>query len=250
MKNFKLYGYIGRKRVLVTNSQELSNAGTFDEQANFSENQQISFSCKIAKRINNTLEINPFYSLFYPEAKLTLELYEWGSNNPIINEEGNTIVETETLVSSNDLIIKTCDPKFYSQNEILSVTAEDFASNRFAKRGVNLEFTSTGNIEELTSELLSETKVNPNYKNIAKNLFSQYNIISTDNCEWTQKGLKFDAATFSFTVNTDGITEVSNFNFGFFLPQDVAEYKVKIECLNKLDKVIAIYPSDDLDAPA
>lgn len=76
MKSFKLYGYIGRKRILVTNSHELSNAGTYDEDYHIKENQQISFSCKIARNINNSTKPNPFYELFYPEAKLTLELYE------------------------------------------------------------------------------------------------------------------------------------------------------------------------------
>lgn len=93
------------------------------------------------------------------------------------------VISTEELIATHDLIIKTCNPEFYSKNEVLSITAEDFASNRFAKRGVNLEYTGVGNIQELAGELLAETKVNPNYKNIAKNLFSQYNIINTESCE-------------------------------------------------------------------
>ena len=38
-----------------------------------------------------------------------------------------------------------------------------------------------------------------------------------------------------------------DFSFGFFLPQEVFNYRIKMECLNKLDKVIQIYPIDDVD---
>ena len=62
MKNFKLYSFIGRLPVLVTTSAQVSSAATFEENCNIKQNDQIDFTCKIAKYIYPQQE-NKFYSL-------------------------------------------------------------------------------------------------------------------------------------------------------------------------------------------
>lgn len=206
MKNFKLYAYIGNMKVLVTNSQELSHASTFDESCSIEENQLINFQCKIAKYMHDLNEENKYYNLFYPEAPLTLELLDYDGN----------------IESSNNLIIKECSPEFYKENEILAITAKDYASDRFSKRGANLNFNETGNIQELAMELFAQTNVNPKYTNAAKNWFSPYKITETTNCEWTDGGLKYitnENNSFQFKIDIkDALPEaVYDFNFYPFL---------------------------------
>lgn len=160
MKNFKLYVYIGGVATLVTNSMSLSAAATYEETCSISENDQTSFSCKIAQYINPN-QLNLYFRYFYPNSKLKLELYDY-----------NGILE-----DSFDLIIESCSPSFSHDNQILSISAKDYASSIFAKTGVNLTFEQTGNIYELATQLLGETGLNSYYKDTTKNLFSSENLI-------------------------------------------------------------------------
>ena len=160
MKNFKLYIHIGNIATLVTNSMSLSAAATFEESCSIQENDQISFSCKIAQYININ-KLNLYYKYFYPNNKLKLELYDYDGK----------------IENSFDLIIESCSPVFSHDNQILSISAKDYASSIFAKTGVNLIFEQTGNIYELATQLLSETGLNSYYKNTTKNLFSNENLL-------------------------------------------------------------------------
>ena len=75
MKNFRVYAFMGNKRVLVTNSQEPSSSSTYDESCFIKENGQVDFSCKITEYLgekDGKRERNLFYDLFYPENKLSL----------------------------------------------------------------------------------------------------------------------------------------------------------------------------------
>ena len=159
MKNFKLYVYIGQNKTLVTNSKLLSAAATFEETCSLTENGQVSFSCKIAKNISPNTP-NLFYKYFSPGTKLSLELFTFN----------------DKLENIYDLIITQCSPTFYHNNQVLSITAVDFASNHFSKLGVNMDFEEVGNIYQLSTQLLAKTNLNPDYTNITNNRFEIGNV--------------------------------------------------------------------------
>ena len=168
MHNFKIYGYKGTKRVLITNSEELSSASTYDETFNLLENKQCTLSFKILKNLEN-LEINNYQDLIYPGAKIYFEQFDLKNN----------------LKFSTDLIITSYIPTFYEKNTEYSCTCNDFASVIFSKEGINLNLEQTGNIEELTEFILAETRKNPYYKNLGNNYWLSVNIIKTNNATKT-----------------------------------------------------------------
>ena len=76
MKNFKLYTYINNNPVLITNSRKITAAASFEETCSITENEQVSFSCKIVKNISPS-QPNLYYKYFYPNAKLRLDLFDY-----------------------------------------------------------------------------------------------------------------------------------------------------------------------------
>lgn len=205
MKNFRLYALVGNREVLVTKSQDSSHSSTYDENVEFNEYQQINFSCKIIKYLDENETLNQHYNLFYPEALLRLKTYDFNDN----------------LLTCDDLIIKECTPQFYEKNVILSVSAIDYASERFSKRGANLIFEETGNIKELAIKLFAESGVNTRYIEATKNLISEFNLVETQYGLWTPQGIicndtedttKNIELLFDFTNQLNKI----NYNFTFY----------------------------------
>lgn len=200
MKRFKLYGFISDSLVLVTNSQEPAVSSTFDEHVSFNQHQQINFSCKIMKYLGHDKTPNKLAELFYPEAMLRLETYDYNG-------------KLETL---NDLIIKNCAPTFYENNEVIQVEAVDYASERFSKRGANLNFESTGDIRQLCMQLFAESGVNTRYHDSTKNYFTEYNITHTEGTTWTKEGFLIDGNHSKFILDMSGQLNKMYYNLNFY----------------------------------
>lgn len=151
MKQFQIYGYIENRQVLITESRNLNGAATFDESFNLKENMKSSLNFKISDTLPDG-RVNPFIGLIYPEAKLRLifEDYEY----PF------------------DFIIKNKTPEFYENIIVYSISAEDYASNIFAKEGQGLTLSKTGTLRELAYEILVQSRKNLGYTNLTKNFLS------------------------------------------------------------------------------
>ena len=200
MKNFKLYSFIGRLPVLVTTSAQVSSAATFEENCNIKQNDQIDFTCKIAKYISPKQE-NKFYSLFFLKNKLRLDLFDYNWNKE----------------NSFELIIKECSPEITHDNEILNITAQDYASYQFSKKAVNLEFEQTGTIIDLARRLMAESTLNSQYNNSYDNLLNFSTIECLNgSCTKVDNTIQWNGeASFSFSMPLTQKLKPGQYRFNF-----------------------------------
>ena len=75
MKKFIIYGFTGNNPVVITNSENLSFASTFDETMSIQRNMKSSLSFKITDKLESG-ETNPFLGLVYPTAKIRLKVWQ------------------------------------------------------------------------------------------------------------------------------------------------------------------------------
>lgn len=155
MKQFQIYGFINNRPLLITDSSNLHGAATFDETFSLKENMKSSLSFKIADTLPNGVT-NPFLGLVYPEGKLRLVFEDY--DIPF------------------DFIIKSKTPEFYKNLIVYSISAEDYASNIYAKEGQGLTLSKTGTLRELAYEVLVQSRKNLGYTNLTKNFlnFNEY----------------------------------------------------------------------------
>ena len=138
MKKFKIYGFSNDKPVVITNTLEaLSPASSFDETLVIQENKKASLTFNIYKKVSVSLNENfenPFLPILYERAKIRYE-----------DMETNDII---------DFVITNINYTISKENVKYTIKAEDYASQVFSKRGQNMTIDKTGNIEEITDEIL------------------------------------------------------------------------------------------------
>lgn len=186
MKKFKLYGYEGNNLVLITNSNNISPASTYEENINIQRHSKASLNFKINDKITTT-QLNPFINLIYSGARLRLIL----ENE--IDSNLNTVIE---------FIIKSIENEFYKDMIIYSVSAEDLASITYAKTGINLNIAKTGTLEELVKEILAETRANPSYTK------ASYNYISTTKYKSIINSTMVDGVLKSTTISNNNPAQI------------------------------------------
>lgn len=157
MKKFKIYGFLNNNPILITDSNNLSSAATFEESMNILEHMKSTLSFKISDTLANG-KTNSFMELVYPAAKFRLKL-----------EDNDTF-------KIYDFIVKGISPEFYKDIIVYSVSLEDYASVIYSKEGQGLTLEYTGTIEELGREILLKTRKNLGYRGLNKNylIFNTY----------------------------------------------------------------------------
>ena len=142
MKKFKIYGFsIYDNPVLITNSENLSFASTFDEQLKLQRYMKSDFTFKISDTLNIGSS-NPFFDLIYIGGKIRLEL-----PNQIL-----------------DFVISNVASEFYKDMIVYSVSCQDYASYVYSKQGQGLSIEYTGDLSQLIREVLGKSRKNIGYK--------------------------------------------------------------------------------------
>ena len=154
MKKFKIVGFLESEEVLITNSEFISSASTFEESLTLNENMKSNLSFKILDKLSNG-EDNFFIKLIFPGAKIRLYLDDDFDNHIF------------------DFIIKSISNEFYQDLISYSVEAEDFASTIYSKEGQGLSLGVdgyfTGTLKEICYEILYSSRKNLGYENLNKN---------------------------------------------------------------------------------
>lgn len=230
MKDFKIYGYSGVKRVLITNSAELSSAATYDEVLSLMENKQATLTFNIMENLEDDAP-NQFNNLIYPGGRIYLQTFDL---------KGRVKFES-------DFIITSYVPTFYEKNTVYSVGCNDYASAIFSKEGTNLSLEKTGNIEELAEHILGETRKNPYYKNLGNNYWLSINIknlvnVVKNNGVLLVNSQNYDTPSFEYDLRNSALsTKPQKF---IFFPQVLTEKAVyanptiRIEYLNSAKSVL------------
>lgn len=206
MKKFLIYGFINDNPVLITNSQNLSFASTFDETMSLQRNMKSSLSFKITDKLESG-ETNPFLGLVYPNAHIRLKVWENVDNDPKYH--------------TYDYIITNISSEFYKEVLVYNISAEDFASTVYSKEGQGMSIDSTGTLRELTEEILFKSRKNLIYRNLYHNYFSfaTYRNAPTDAyIDYSNFLYTFPSGSSaaSFEISRDkGITSILKYRFGF-----------------------------------
>lgn len=159
MRKFLLYGYINQKRILITDSENITSASSYDEEFHLKEHEKVEFNFKIMNKLADGSP-NPAFSAIYSRAKLTL------------------MIKDKTDFTRYDLCITGLNPDFKELATSYSVTCEDLASSTYSKQGLGLSFDMTGEIDELAQEVLFRSRKNLGYLDSAKN-FLDFNTVNT-----------------------------------------------------------------------
>ena len=141
MKKFKLYGFLNNNPILITNSDSISPASTFDETLVSKRNSQYSLSFKIADKLPNG-DSNLFLDLLSPKNKVRLEL------------DGTTISNVGAQVSTNLFAILIGDaPQLHGLIPNQKITLK----NTGAITGLSIDHTYYVLVQNPYSFQLSET---------------------------------------------------------------------------------------------
>lgn len=151
MKKFKIYGFANNKPILITDSEIISPASTYNELFSEEEHMKTSLSFKIIETLPNG-EFNPFLKYLYSAAKVRLIKYEKRAGQ----WEGKIYDHIITNVSSD----------FFQENIEYSISCEDYASVKFSKEASGLEMEFTGTIRDMVQELLVVSRKNMGYKDL------------------------------------------------------------------------------------
>ena len=161
MKKFKIAGFLESEEILITNSESLSSAATFEESVTIQEHMKSTLNFKISDKLS-TGEINPFIGLIFPGARIRLYL-----------EDGFGI-------NIFDFIVKSISTEFYKDLIIYSISCEDFASSIYSKESQGLSLNYTGTIKELAEEVLVQSYKNLGYRDLNKNFLDILSYSSTE----------------------------------------------------------------------
>lgn len=153
MKKFKIYAFSNNNPILITDSERITAAATFDEKISLQENMYASMSFKISDKIHS--EENKFVKFIYPGAKIRF----------VLSEINKTI----------DFIITNISSEFSKDIIIYNVSGNDYASTIYSKEGQGLSVSYTGTLRELTYEILVSSRKNIGYTNLNKN-FLDFNL--------------------------------------------------------------------------
>lgn len=167
MDRFKIFGYTnlieGREseqEVIVTDSESLSSASTFNEQWSISKHDKIQLTFSILEKLPDG-KVNPFFALFKPEAVVGLQM---------LDRESFTEKETDKEGAFYRLKVVERSPAFKSENRIYSIVCEDYASRVYSRQGEGLSLEMTGTLREIAEEILGETRKNNLYKNLNRDI--------------------------------------------------------------------------------
>lgn len=159
MKQFKIYGFINKNPILITNSNNISSNATFEESLTLQEHMRYTLSFKISDILPSG-EKNQMMSLIYPGAKIRLEL-----------------IELDTI---SDFIVKEVKTEINQLNIIYNISLEDYASTIYSKEGQGLTLSHTGTLRELIYEVLVQSRKNLGYQNLSKNYLVFNSFIDKD----------------------------------------------------------------------
>lgn len=164
MEKFKIYGYtnlVGEaKEVVITDSENLSEASTFDEKLSIAKHDKISFTFKIAEKLSNGRR-NPYFDLIRPESVIGLSLPD---------RTKFTEAKTDKKGAYYKLKVVERIPSFSKESLIYEITCEDFASRVYSKQGESLFLEQTGTLREIAEAILGETRKNILYKDLNKDI--------------------------------------------------------------------------------
>ena len=217
MKKFLLYGYIKEKPILITDSENITSASSFDEKFSIKENEKIDFNFSIMDILADGSP-NPVIAAIYPKAKLTLK----------VNGKGG--------LKRYDLVITSLSPEFKEIGTTYSVSAEDWASVVYSKQGQGLSMEMVGEIDELAQEVLFRSRKNLGYLDAAKNFlnFSTANVSNFTMIE--NQTIKSQTANTSISIS-------------FLRSRDMQlrDYTISFNLLGNNDCAIVFQQLDSLD---
>lgn len=102
MKKFKIYGYSNNNPILITNSDNISPASTFEENLSAQQNSKYSLSFKISDTLPDG-KSNLFLDLLYPKAKVRLELNTL-TETILADQQNNYFVFPNNVLKNNQKI--------------------------------------------------------------------------------------------------------------------------------------------------
>lgn len=185
MKNFKIYGFFNNNKILITNSDIISPASTFEENMSIQNHMKSTLSFKIIDTLPDG-QANPFMRLVYPGAKIQVALEDYSKNY--------------------DFIIDSISSEFSSNIITYSVSAQDYASMVYAKEGQGLTISAlgyyTGTLKELVYQILYTSRKNLGYKNLNNNYLNFLSYIDYSNVSFSN-----DIASSSLFIDTSEAVE-------------------------------------------
>lgn len=198
MKKFKIYGFsITNQKVLITNSESISLAATFDEELKLQRYMKADFNFKIADTLESGVA-NPFIGLVYPGGKIRLEI-----PNKIL-----------------DFIITNMSSEFYKDMIIYNVSCQDYASYVYAKQGQGLSLNYTGDLGQLVRAVLGQTRKNIGYRLSMDNYLpdlSSYTAISHATVTSSTYTTDYIGTSYVIVPKTEGLLDKDEYTFRFYV---------------------------------
>lgn len=173
MEHFKIYTLLHpstpeEKKILLTNSHNLSSAATFDEVFSLGKHDESNLSFSMAEFLP-TGEKNPYLELLLPESVIALEL----EDRPIGVSEENPDVPKPKLIKYK---VKGRQPRFTQNQTIWDFSCEDYARAVYSKEAQGLFIDQTGTLQELTEEILGISRKNTEYENLNIDLTEEFKL--------------------------------------------------------------------------
>lgn len=212
MKKFKIYGFsIYDNPVLITNSENLSFASTFDEQLKLQRYMKSDFSFKISDVLNINSS-NPFFDLIYIGGKIRLEL-----PNKVL-----------------DFVISNISSEFYKDMIVYNVSCQDYASYIYSKQGQGLSIEYTGDLSQLIRKVLGESRKNIGYKFSSDSYLNlgAYTSLSNATVTATTYSTDFIGVSYALLPKTDLLFE-TEYTFKFYVKSMSSNAKFAIIEIDK-----------------
>ena len=151
------------KEIVITDSEKISEASTFNEKFTIGQHDQTAISFEIVETLESG-EKNPFFELLNPESVVAINLPE---------RESNTAQQNEGQSKDGAYYkfkVKERIPKFSNDKLIYQINAEDYAKTTYSQQGHGLTLEKTGTIREIAEEILGQTRKNTLYRDLNKDL--------------------------------------------------------------------------------
>ena len=170
MERFKIYAILypsttEERRVLLTNSENLSSAATFDERFSLGKNDKSSLSFSMSETLDNGLK-NPYLDLLRPESVVAIDLLDRQPVHDSVNRNSEGLFIKYKIKSRQPIINK--------EMSTWEFQCEDYASAVYSKEAQGLSIDKTGTLQELAEEILGVSRKNISYENLNINLVKDF----------------------------------------------------------------------------
>lgn len=170
MERFKIYAILypsttEERRVLLTNSENLSSAATFDERFSLGKNDKSSLSFSMSETLDNGLK-NPYLGLLRPESVVAIDLLDRQPVHDSVNRNSEGLFIKYKIKSRQPIINK--------EMSTWEFQCEDYASAVYSKEAQGLSIDKTGTLQELAEEILGVSRKNISYENLNINLVKDF----------------------------------------------------------------------------